>query len=461
MSAYKTAIVRLGEAEYHRLRAAEEELRLQEFKKGERDSRSSLSIFDQILADSRSRADHYNQIVAEMDETAAQAAIQAERWVAELNRETEIRLVEVQQNAAVWVEQFAQHMQERQVELEKQLQRQAEASKKEQLAINQSQQADDQTERQEDALRWIEGGRNVLDYITQEYALDLLSANELELQRGDLNEAVRLYNLGKYALAWQAAHFAFNELGRLRHRLENERGMREHCHQALVQQAQDVYQRIADQQGVQAMDVEGLELAERIDTAFWTDGIYAELVEHSRQAVEIIAGISPNDLNEMAEWQGELALLAERGLELVTQARLAVLASQLRFNVAQIVVQALEGQGFFLENASYAQNDYRGAFVAQTRNLAGNEVMVTIDPDPGLDEGGRLSIISSDARYVTEHELRQRTREIYSAIQSYGVDVSGSDNLREFTQIQKRVEETKKPQHLYTTSGKPTRKNQS
>lgn len=55
-------------------------------------------------------------------------------------------------------------------------------------------------------------------------------------------------------------------------------------------------------------------------------------------------------------------------------------------------------------------------------------MIVTIDPDPGLDEGGRLSINQTEFQnQLTEHELRWRTREIYDAIQSYGVNVRSTE----------------------------------
>ena len=103
--------------------------------------------------------------------------------------------------------------------------------------------------------------------------------------------------------------------------------------------------------------------------------------------------------------------------------RVAVLASQLRFNVAQIVVQSLEAQGFFLEQANYEKDDYRETFVARTCNYAGNEVVVSIDPDPGLDEGGKINIQSLDAGKITEHELHQRNFEIFNAILENGIEV--------------------------------------
>ncbi len=80
-------------------------------------------------------------------------------------------------------------------------------------------------------------------------------------------------------------------------------------------------------------------------------------------------------LEKIVGYSHQIDEISSQLLDLVTEARVAVLASQLRFNVAQIVVQSLEAQGFFLEHANYEKDDYRETFVARTCNYAGNEVV--------------------------------------------------------------------------------------
>ncbi len=424
MSAHKTAIVRLGEAEYQRLRAAEEELRMLELRNGENHRTDDSSIFNQILEENRVRDQEFSALVTDLDAAAAAAIREAEEWFSQQNRAALDHIQNVEQNAADWVDQVAQEMLSRQETLERVLIQEAE-HKDQQVALARNQR---NMEDSEDAYAQISTAQKILEYLASEYPLDLNSANELEILRGEIDDSVRYYQSKRYDWAWQTARTVNSQLSRLRFRLEDDRRTRETLHQQLIQQSREVHQRIVDQQGVQAMDVDGNELPERIDTSFWTDGAYAHLLDQTRQACLVLESLESPDLNELAEWREEIAILHDRGLELVTQARLAVLASQLRFNVAQIVVQALETQGFYLEAASYQQNDYRGSFCAQTRNLAGNEVVITIDPDPGLEEGGRLRIDSVDSSLVTEHELRLRTKEIYAAIQSYGVSVNSTDS---------------------------------
>ncbi len=64
-------------------------------------------------------------------------------------------------------------------------------------------------------------------------------------------------------------------------------------------------------------------------------------------------------------------------------------------------------------------------------------MLVSIDPDPGLDEGGKINIQSLDADQITEHELRQRNFEIFNAILENGIEVGDikESNPEEFKRI--------------------------
>jgi len=165
-----------------------------------------------------------------------------------------------------------------------------------------------------------------------------------------------------------------------------------------------------------------------INVNYWTEGKYAEFITTTENMLNEIVRHEIMDLEKISEYRRIFVELNNQLIDLVTQARLVVLASQLRFNVAQIVVQALEQQGFFLEQANYEKDDFRESFIAKTRNLSGNEVQVSIEPDPGLDEGGKIHIHSLDADQITRHELIQRNSELFSAIRDNGLII---ENIHE------------------------------
>jgi hypothetical protein len=92
-------------------------------------------------------------------------------------------------------------------------------------------------------------------------------------------------------------------------------------------------------------------------------------------------------------------------------------------NIADLVVDTLNHQGFALEDATYNKVDMRQAYSAKLRNYEGAEVIVYVVPTgEGLGEN-QLHLESLDTARRTEHELHQRWQEISSGLQSVGLDV--------------------------------------
>ena len=108
---------------------------------------------------------------------------------------------------------------------------------------------------------------------------------------------------------------------------------------------------------------------------------------------------------------------------LIVDARLAALNSQVRINIADLVVQALEQQGFVLQESKYNNNDQRKAFSARVQNLEGSEVIIQVMPVPGDAGRNELQLHSLDKDQRTEHELRKRSHEITRTLNDYGLVV--------------------------------------
>jgi hypothetical protein len=110
--------------------------------------------------------------------------------------------------------------------------------------------------------------------------------------------------------------------------------------------------------------------------------------------------------------------------EIVGKARDNILSSQLRFNVAETVVQALASQGFVVEAGVYECNDQRNAYIAKVKNIAGTEIVTVISPvgeEPGKN---RVSINSYEKTYVAEETLKQRAQDVVRLLAEDGLDVA-------------------------------------
>jgi hypothetical protein len=106
--------------------------------------------------------------------------------------------------------------------------------------------------------------------------------------------------------------------------------------------------------------------------------------------------------------------------DIVSQSRMEVINSQLRINIADLVVRALQSQGFVISEAGYENGDRGSNYNILLRNLEGNEIAVRVTP--GNQNGvNLLELDSFDAELRTSHELNHRAREISTALSRFGL----------------------------------------
>jgi hypothetical protein len=431
MSAYKTAFIRLGEAEYKRLREAEEQLRLNMLLRSDsKNDQHDQSIYENMMGMKKQNDRNFQNLVVNLEGEINRIENEAASWVN--NQATRLQSEFIRSRNDVQ-KQAADQIEEMVVQANLQIQQKENAfnqfwlAQEERISTFENRWQEYETL----ALNWIHNDLEVLDFIYETYLVDALTANHLEIQRQYLNHVIQQYNNGFFDIAASAGFQIFIALSNTRFQLEVDRAVQGIQYQNLLEKASTLEIAIHESETVHAMDAEGNELPELINVDYWVEGKYREFANYAESFMQRLRSDEAIDLMTILDYERQVNQFNNQLIDLVTQARLVVLASQLRFNVAQIVVQALEEQGFFLEQANYEKGDYRESFVAKTCNFAGNEVLISIDPDPGLDEGGKLNIQSLDANQITEHELLQRNYEIFSAIKDNGIEVGNIQELKQ------------------------------
>lgn len=426
MSAYKTATIRVGEAEYQRLREAEEQLRLLELQKAEAQSfidKKHRPAFGVINREIQQREQAFSDLANGLDQNVRDLESRTSDLIQHQNAELLDEMARMEwkmgQESKLQLEQWMNQFNSRLRQNEKQ--------------INEYWQTQEQRFRslearldymQQETRKWLEAALAWLEQIPVSYPNLNRFVEEFEGFQESCNQTVRLYESGAVELGYMQAHQLYTGLSQFRHRLEADLVFTASMQKRLQEKAGEFYRRVQGQRVVKAMDADGQELPDDIDLEYWSQGEYSNFLGEIMQFYSQVSqpDLSPEQLQDFVDRR--LPELEERSIELVTRARLEVLASQVRFNIAQIVTEALETQGFLLDEAHYDQQDYRRSFVATTRNASGNEVVVQIDPEPSGEEGGKLKIESKDAASVTQHELWQRNQEIFGAIQRYGLFIS-------------------------------------
>jgi hypothetical protein len=183
-----------------------------------------------------------------------------------------------------------------------------------------------------------------------------------------------------------------------------------------------------DQQNVFAIYPDGKTLPYTLDVDFWNGGAYATFIDYVNQLNEQLQ--SPGAYVELSVLEDLIKITfpeLENELDsLIFNTRMKAIQSQMRINIADIVLQAFFEQGYNLQAASYEAEDPRLRFEARLRHISGSEVVVQVDPGNGCDPRNDLHLFSLDQEVLTSHELHQRSREIRQALCSHGLELGAT-----------------------------------
>jgi hypothetical protein len=162
-----------------------------------------------------------------------------------------------------------------------------------------------------------------------------------------------------------------------------------------------------------------------IDLDYWSGGAYQVLLGEAKGLYQHLRkrqrSLGIEELRRIKDH--ELALLQTRLKSMIYQARLEAIQSQLRINIADLALQALESQGYSLQEAGFAEDDKRGSFVATLRNEDQSSISLTIMPKQGQEMASDLIVISNDKAMRTAGELIARFQAIRSSLGQKGLTV--------------------------------------
>lgn len=426
MSGHKVAQIRISQAEYARLREAEEAMRLNTLQHGRQNAAASglSEAWGTIQREQVNRNHVFDQILSGMDveirSIEHQAGVALRGHVSEIESRFRENEKQFSSQLTSQVDQWLKAAEDR-------MNRHLSALEQYWQAEN-SRQIVEQSRRETDCIqaqKWLQASQEMLAQFEAIYPNLQRFESELSNLQVHLQQVSFLLQAERFDMAYLSAFQLFVNITQTRHRLENDLAVSKALHQQVWDEITQLLEQILSHPYICAMDLDGNLLEDEIDVDFWSGGQLSALVNQISdlaQSIQDRSYIPAEELRPLLE--KKVKELESDYIDLVTRARLEALSSQLRFNIGQIALQALESQGFFVQNASYDMDDFRNSYRATTCNSSGNEVVITIDPSPSIEQGGQLSIDSLDASEITEHELLQRNREIFTAIREQGLEVS-------------------------------------
>jgi hypothetical protein len=161
-----------------------------------------------------------------------------------------------------------------------------------------------------------------------------------------------------------------------------------------------------------------------LDVDHWSRG---ELARLRAEAVALLAGTRDDTEPVPADqlWAAAEVTVPElrhRLEETVRAAELRQLSSQVRVNLADLVVQALdETGGYELADGTYAGADQREAFFAKLTHPNGNEIVVDVSPVADGTGACVIRVHSFDFDTGAEADRRDRARALGQSLRAHGV----------------------------------------
>jgi len=189
----------------------------------------------------------------------------------------------------------------------------------------------------------------------------------------------------------------------------------------------------------------------KLEVDYWVNGRLSEYEQQLNQLEsELKAGESKLTTEQVQELGEQIIALQPILGEIVEQAKLTILGSQLRVEIADKVVGALESLGYTLvdseSDAVYEGNDQRNAFVVKVKNIAGDEVVTVISPEKEFGANS-VSINTFSQTLVDETATRQNAKAIFDALEEEGVQGDGEPVCNQKAQQEyQNLEEVKRRQ---------------
>ena len=281
-----------------------------------------------------------------------------------------------------------------------------------------------QESKEEIVLKQLADAETLYEFNTTTFDHEKFSPGEAQRAAYELSKARQNLEHGFLDAAMVNAQQAYQSLSEQRLNLQQKQAEWELLHQDILARLRQLLADTEVLKEIPSTDLDGNDIGQMIDVDYWSSRRLSRLktmVHTLLTEVETRAeGLQTDDL--LAIQQNDLPRMFEELENTCGLAMEEALNSQLRVNIADIVIQALEDQGFCFAASEYVQNDQRKAYSANVTNLAGDKIIIGVEPNKGEPGSSNLHLISADAEQRTEHELHQRAKEIFATLNQYGLE---------------------------------------
>ncbi len=283
---------------------------------------------------------------------------------------------------------------------------------------------DNQSQAQ-NAQRWIEAAQTMFDAILDDPIMAGRNAEYLSFCSELIDQAEENQQAGFHEASLISAQNAYRELYKARVKLYQLRSQYFALSNKLNQELELMEQELDLNKQVQVFDLQGNPLESEIWVDDWVGGKLSLLQEEITSARDILDTTPSTPVvkklryllqHALPEWHARLS-------DYVYQARSEVINSQLRMNIALLVIKSLASQGYRLEQSQYAAEDMRLDYRAQLTDSEGSKILVQVEAIRDTPEKTELNIYTQDIDKRTPHEMKQRSIEIQNSLRRAGLHI--------------------------------------
>ncbi len=283
----------------------------------------------------------------------------------------------------------------------------------------------------EAAQQWLNRCLIMADFIQNQFDHERFAPGRLNRILYNLNFSESNLAEGFPESSLQGSQQLYLELSDLHFELEQMLIQWQSKYEKSYSEIQAIILQMSSNVDVSALGLQGEELPDQLNLNFWTNGRFLQLLEHCRQLSGYMIQdqnlLSLDDLDRL--YSQILPVIRDSFESIVYDARLNALNSQLRMNIAEKALQALENHGFTLDTAGYAENDMRSQFNAHLDCPDGSQVTIQVLPTAKSAEelSNELVMITTHPYLKTEHEARLQWDELSQSLSQLDLKVGRPD----------------------------------
>jgi hypothetical protein len=425
MSGYKHATVTISESEYRRLHDADMKDRFSRvaYNKANRDHeeaealRVALQVFEE-------RQHAFQQYIGGLENEIGQVEIETAQALmdqkADHNQELSVRIASLQEESAGALEAVSRYLSEQIESNQRRHVHQLAMVTKHLDALS-----GDIEHKTVMARQWLDAAVALRNFIETQYDHNRYLPGHFERLDIQMQQATENLQDDMLEAALLGAQQVYVECSQARLELERLTSEWQILFQDASKSVEELLGILIAGKIIPALDTLGRELPIEVNLDQWSDHGHTTLIRHVRylrsrlrteadsltsaELIELIKNVIPG--------------LKKEFNTLVYEARLAVIYSQIRINIADIAIQALERQGFTVNEHGFVENNMRKPYLISLQNIEGSQVLIHVDPIHNAESANDLVIESQDTVVRTESELRSRSQEILRSLTHYGLRV--------------------------------------